>query len=99
MSSQYSEELVDSDIEPERQSSIARLIEGSKMRRLQDARIAWAKNHTEDSPFRAQYSSSFSNNSDTVSSFSNISLTNVREETKCDSPARSSTFAKKGDQK
>ncbi len=34
MSSQYSEELVHSDIEPERQGSIARLIENSKMRRL-----------------------------------------------------------------
>lgn len=54
--SAYSSELADSDIEPERHESIARLIEGSKMRRLQDAKRNWSKNHGNNSPFRANFS-------------------------------------------
>jgi hypothetical protein len=48
--------LADSDIEPERHESIARLIDGSKMRRLQDAKRNWSKNHGTNSPFRANFS-------------------------------------------
>jgi hypothetical protein len=92
--SQYSEELVDSDIEPERQGSIVRLIEGNKMRRLQDAKLAWTKHHSSSSPFRMQYGSSFSNNSDSGGSFSSLKLANHRDEIKCESPSRTSTFKK-----
>lgn len=50
--SNYSSELADSDIEPERHDSIARLMEGNKMRRLMDAKQNWNKNHGSNSPFR-----------------------------------------------
>ena len=53
--SAYSSELADSDIDPERHDSIVRLIEGSKMRRLQDAKRSWSKNHGANSPFRANF--------------------------------------------
>lgn len=62
--SNFSSELADSDIEPERHDSIARLIESNKMRRLMDAKQNWSKNHGSNSPFRMIYSSNFSCSSD-----------------------------------
>ena len=50
--SNYSSDLADSDIEPERHESIVRLIEDSKMRRLQDAKRTWSRHHGANSPFR-----------------------------------------------
>lgn len=64
-----------------------RLIEGNKMRRLQDAKLAWTQHHSSGSPFRMQYGSSFSNNSeDSKSSFSSLKLANHRDDLKCESP-------------
>lgn len=56
-SSVFSSELADSDFEPERQESISRLIEDNKLRRLEDARLKWSKNHSTSSPFRQAASS------------------------------------------
>jgi hypothetical protein len=93
--SNYSSELADSDIEPERHDSIARLIESNKMRRLMDAKQSWAKNHGSNSPFRMNYSSNFSCSSDNASS-NQVKLSNIKESMTCDSPSvkNTSTFSK-----
>ena len=53
-SSDFSSELADSDVELSRSDSIARLVEDSKMRRLQDAKRIW-RNQGESSPFRQDF--------------------------------------------
>jgi len=39
-------------MEPERNDSVSRLMDSSKMRRLQQAKQNWNKTHNENSPFR-----------------------------------------------
>lgn len=91
--SNYSSELADSDIEPERHDSIARLIESNKMRRLMDAKQNWNKTHGSNSPFRMNYSSNFSCSSENSNS---VKLSNIKESITCDSPSvkNTSTFSR-----
>jgi hypothetical protein len=53
-SSDMDSELADSDAELSRSDSIARLVEDSKMRRLNDAKRVW-RNQGEQSPFRHDF--------------------------------------------
>lgn len=98
--SAYSSELADSDIEPDRHESIARLIEGSKMRRLQDAKKLWTRNHGSSSPFRMNMSSEFSvdrGSSGNLDSANVVRISNLKgiEATGPESPTvKSSTFSK-----
>lgn len=105
--SAYSSELADSDIEPERHESISRLIESSKMRRLQDAKRNWSRNHGANSPFRINFSNDCSSERGSASDlgFQNQNVVKIQNLKLVDStanssaehqasPVKSSTFSK-----
>lgn len=99
--SSYSSDLADSDIEPERHESIVRLIDNNKMRRLQDAKRTWSRNHGANSPFRMNYSSEFSSveraSTLELNSSNVVRISNLKgiEATGPESPTvKSSTFSK-----
>lgn len=98
-SSVQSSEVTESDGDSVRSDSIARLVEGNKMRRLQEAKRNWALNHCENSPFRMNYSSMFSSHgsNNSLGSSQGINLTNVKSNLGGESPGVKSKFNKGSD--
>jgi len=98
-SSVQSSDLTDSETDSVRSDSIARLVEGNKMRRLQEAKRNWALNHCENSPFRMNYSSILSSqgSNNSLGSSQGINITNVKTTFGCESPGVKSKFNKGSD--